>query len=72
MGTDDMDLEQCLEMEREARAAAASSANVTERDEHVMRAERLADRAWHLEEHGDHDYHPSGLWTWSSHAAAAP
>ena len=62
MSTEDMDVEECLELEREARAAAASSANDSERDEYVMRAERLADRAWHLEEHSDRSYHPSGLW----------
>jgi hypothetical protein len=50
-----------LEEEEERKLAAVSKAG-PERDRHRMKAERLSDKAWHLEETSDIDFTPNGLW----------
>lgn len=49
------------EEERE-KAIAAALPQGAEQDEHVMRAERLSDEAWSIEEQYDLEPTPSGLW----------
>ncbi|WP_193753000.1 hypothetical protein [Sphingomonas endophytica] len=49
------------EKDRE-RTIAATLPPGDEQDLHVMRAERLCDEAWSIEEQFDLDPEPSGLW----------
>ncbi len=52
-----------LALEAEARNAARSSDNCADRDSHLIAAERHADEAWSLAEHGNHAFVPSPIWS---------
>jgi hypothetical protein len=54
----------CLNREREERAKSLTCATQKGRDQHLMLAERHADRAWSLAEACEAEpYVPSDLWS---------
>ncbi len=57
------ELDRLLSREAEARRAAAEARTSSERERHLMRAERYADRAWILAENTpDCPHVPSEVW----------
>jgi len=57
-----IEIETCKRLERKEREAARLATTLVDRDLHLMRAERHADRAWSLAEATDGPYLPSSLW----------